>query len=83
MKLGAFPAEAAFLPALARLWLERGDDSADGLILLPSRRAAQALAGAFLEQNGGRALLLPRQGWRAAKAACGLGAGGGTGGAAG
>ena len=60
MKLGAFPAEAAFLPALARLWLERGDDSADGLILLPSRRAAQALAGAFLEQNGGRALLLPR-----------------------
>jgi ATP-dependent helicase/nuclease subunit B len=60
MKLGAFPAEAAFLPALAKHWLESGGDSADGLILLPSRRAAQALAGAFLQQNQGKALLLPR-----------------------
>ena len=60
MKLGAFPAEAAFLPALAKRWLETGGDSAGGLILLPSRRAAKALAGAFLEQNQGKALLLPR-----------------------
>ncbi|GLR65533.1 double-strand break repair protein AddB [Acidocella aquatica] len=60
MRLGAFTAEAAFLPALAKRWLETGGDSADGLILLPSRRAAQALAGAFLEQNQGKALLLPR-----------------------
>lgn len=60
MKLGAFPAEAAFLPALAQHWLATGADSADGLILLPSRRAAQALAGAFLQQNQGKALLLPR-----------------------
>ena len=60
MKLGAFPAEAAFLPALAKHWLESGGDPADGLILLPSRRAAQALAGAFLAHNQGKALLLPR-----------------------
>ena len=32
----------------------------EGLIILPSRRAAQALAGAFLEANKGKALLLPR-----------------------
>jgi ATP-dependent helicase/nuclease subunit B len=59
MRLGAFPAESPFLPALARRWLEAGSSS-EGLILLPSRRAAQALAGAFLEQNAGKALLLPR-----------------------
>ena len=33
---------------------------ADGLILLPTRRAARALAEAFLRVSGGRALLLPR-----------------------
>ena len=60
MKLGAFPAEASFLPALARLWLAGGETYHDGLIILPSRRAAQALAGAFLAQNNGKALLLPR-----------------------
>ncbi len=60
MRLGAFAPDAAFLPALARAWLETGDDPDDGLILLPNRRAARALAGAFLQANGGRALLLPR-----------------------
>jgi ATP-dependent helicase/nuclease subunit B len=60
MKLGAFPAEASFLPALASLWLAEGGDSSDGILILPSRRAAQALAGAFLAQNNGKALLLPR-----------------------
>ncbi len=60
LNLGAFPAEAAFLPALARHWLEVAGPASDGLIILPSRRAAQALAGAFLAGNGGRALLLPR-----------------------
>jgi ATP-dependent helicase/nuclease subunit B len=59
-KLGAFPPEAPFLPALAQLWLEGAGKSHDGLIILPSRRAAQALAGAFLEANNGQALLLPR-----------------------
>ncbi|MDE1906275.1 MAG: double-strand break repair protein AddB [Rhodospirillales bacterium] len=58
-RIGAFPPEAAFLPALARLWLAEGGGH-EGLIILPSRRAAQALAGAFLEANAGKALLLPR-----------------------
>ncbi|MCB5944476.1 double-strand break repair protein AddB [Acidocella sp. KAb 2-4] len=60
MKLGAFAPQAPFLPALARLWLESDKAAHEGLIILPSRRAAQALAGAFLEANGGQALLLPR-----------------------
>ncbi len=60
MKIGAFPAEAPFLPALAKLWLSAPQAPHEGLIILPSRRAAQALAGAFLEENGGKALLLPR-----------------------
>ena len=59
LRLGAFPPEAAFLPALARLWLAE-TAAPEGLIILPSRRAAQALAAAFLAANGGRALLLPR-----------------------
>jgi ATP-dependent helicase/nuclease subunit B len=58
--MGAFPAEASFLPALASLWLAEGGDSSDGVLILPSRRSAQALAGAFLAQNDGKALLLPR-----------------------
>jgi len=51
MKLGAFAPQAAFLPALARLWLESDEAAHEGLIILPSRRAAQALAGAFLEAS--------------------------------
>ena len=53
-----------FLDALAAEWLERagGDPLAvsRGLILLPTRRAARALAEAFLRASGGRPLLLPR-----------------------
>ncbi len=60
MKLASFPPRAAFLPALAKEWLSTGDDPADGLLILPNRRAARALAGAFLAANHGRALLLPR-----------------------
>ena len=64
MRIAAFAAEAAFLPALARAWLaacaSAGGEAADGVIVLPSRRAARSLAGAFLQENGGRALLLPR-----------------------
>ncbi len=60
MNIGAFPAEAPFLPALAKLWLASPEAPHDGLIILPSRRAAQALAGAFLEENRNKALLLPR-----------------------
>lgn len=58
-RIGAFSPEIAFLPALARLWLAEGGGH-DGMIILPSRRAAQALAGAFLQVNDGKALLLPR-----------------------
>jgi ATP-dependent helicase/nuclease subunit B len=54
----------AFLDALAAEWLGRaGDDPLDvgrGLILLPTRRAARAMAEAFLRASGGRPLLLPR-----------------------
>jgi ATP-dependent helicase/nuclease subunit B len=60
VKLAAFPPDVPVLPALAKAWLASGDDPGDGLILLPNRRAARALAGAFLQANGGRALLLPR-----------------------
>ena len=53
-----------FLDALADGWLERaGGDPlacADGLFLLPTRRAARALSDAFLRRSAGRALLLPR-----------------------
>ncbi|HTU52678.1 MAG TPA: double-strand break repair protein AddB, partial [Acetobacteraceae bacterium] len=37
-----------------------GESRYDGLILLPTRRAARALAEAFLRRAGGRPLLLPR-----------------------
>lgn len=60
LHIGAFAPSASFLPALARRWLADGDNPQDGLIILPSRRAAQSLAAAFLEANGERALLLPR-----------------------
>lgn len=59
LRIGAFAPEAAFLPALARLWLAEGGGH-DGLIILPSRRAVQALAGAFLQANADKAMLLPR-----------------------
>ena len=60
MKLAAFPAGTAFLPALAKAWLAEPDEPGEGLIILPNRRAARALAAAFVPANGGRALLLPR-----------------------
>ncbi len=60
MKLAAFPPDAAFLPSLATTWLAGADDPAAGLLLMPNRRSARALAGAFLQANNGRPLLLPR-----------------------
>lgn len=58
------PAHRPFLDSIAAAWLaESGTDPlavADGLILLPTRRAARAMADAFLRQSNGRALLLPR-----------------------
>ena len=55
-----------FLDAVATEWLAHAGEWARaagyrrGLILLPPRRAARALAEAFLRVSGGRALLLPR-----------------------
>ncbi len=62
MNLATLPPGAAILDEVARLWLERfgADPLARGLILLPTRRAARALAEAFLRATGGRPLLLPR-----------------------
>ncbi len=58
------PPHAAFLDAIATEWLRRSGagplDVARGLILLPTRRAARALAEAFLRASDGRPLLLPR-----------------------
>ncbi len=64
MNLYALPPEAPFLDSIAEAWLgAAGPDpvaAAEGLILLPTRRAARALAEAFLRRSGGRPLLLPR-----------------------
>ena len=62
MKLATIPAEMPFLDTLAARWLAGygADTLARGLILLPTRRAARALAEAFLRAGGGRPMLLPR-----------------------
>lgn len=66
MNLYTIATGVPFLDAIAANWLrESGDDPqtlARGLILLPTRRAARALAEAFLRTGGGRPLLLPRIG---------------------
>lgn len=66
MNLETVPPGVPFLDALARRWLrDSGPDPlacADGLILLPTRRAARELRAAFLQAADGRALLLPRIG---------------------
>ncbi len=53
-----------FLDALATWWLSRrsGDPLAvaEGVFLLPTRRAARGLSEAFLRQSDGKPLLLPR-----------------------
>jgi ATP-dependent helicase/nuclease subunit B len=63
VNITSIPPHARFLDALAADWLDTAGDPlevADGLILLPTRRAARALAEAFLRQSNGRPLLLPR-----------------------
>jgi len=56
------PAHRPFLADLARGLLQAlpAEALADAIVLLPSRRAARALAEAFVEAAGGRALLLPQ-----------------------
>jgi ATP-dependent helicase/nuclease subunit B len=61
--LATIPPNIAFLDALASWWLARGGDQeaiADGLFLVPTRRAARGLSEAFLRQAAGKPLLLPR-----------------------
>jgi ATP-dependent helicase/nuclease subunit B len=64
MNIFALPADVAYLPALAAAWLqaaaEAGRTADEGMLLLPTRRSARALAGAFLAANGGQPMLLPR-----------------------
>jgi len=66
VNLFTIPPATPFLDTLAAAWLadsQVGADPlavADGLILLPTRRAARALAEAFLRASGGAALILPR-----------------------
>ncbi len=61
MRVQNIPPQRPFLDTLAALWLaSTGNAPAEGLILLPTRRAARALAEAFLRTAGGRPLLLPR-----------------------
>ena len=60
MRLRTLPPNVAFLDTLAERWLAEHADPSRGLILLPTRRAARALAEAFLRASGGQPLLLPR-----------------------
>jgi ATP-dependent helicase/nuclease subunit B len=60
VNLASIPPQAAFLDSLAEAWLRDRADPSDGLILLPTRRAARALAEAFLRASNGRPMLLPR-----------------------
>ena len=68
LNLFAVPPHVPFLEALARGWLARsresgGDDPlavSRGLILLPTRRSARALAETFLRVRDGKPMLLPR-----------------------
>ncbi|MDR3531488.1 MAG: double-strand break repair protein AddB [Rhodopila sp.] len=63
LNLFTVPSHVPFLDALARGWLARGDDPltvSKGLILLPTRRSARALAEAFLRVRNGQPMLLPR-----------------------
>jgi len=59
LHLATLPLHAPFLDRIAGEWLARHGD-ADGLILLPTRRAARALADAFLRAGQGKPMLLPR-----------------------
>jgi ATP-dependent helicase/nuclease subunit B len=63
VNLFTIPPGVPFLQALARWWLSRTDDpllQSQGMILLPTRRAARALTEVFLGVAEGRPLLLPR-----------------------
>ena len=58
--LAALPFNAPFLDCIAEIWLRTHGTNTEGLILLPTRRSARALADSFLRAAGGQPLLLPR-----------------------
>lgn len=64
LQLFDIPPDRPFLDTLAAIWLARQGPSplaqAEGLILLPTRRAARSLGEAFLRATDGRPMLLPR-----------------------
>jgi ATP-dependent helicase/nuclease subunit B len=63
LNLYAVPSHVPFLDTIARTWLGEAEDplaASHGLILLPTRRSARALAEAFLRVRDGRPTLLPR-----------------------
>ena len=64
MNLFTIPPHVPFLDAVAGEWMHRSEGDplavARGLVLLPTRRAARALAEAFLRLADGRPMLLPR-----------------------
>ena len=60
MRLASIPPHLPFLDTLAARWLAERADPSRGVILLPTRRAARALADSFLRLNDGRPMLLPR-----------------------
>lgn len=61
MNLATIPAHVPFLDEVASRWLRlHGGSPGEGMILLPTRRAARSLAEAFLRVSGGRPMLLPR-----------------------
>jgi ATP-dependent helicase/nuclease subunit B len=60
MRLCTIPPNLPFLDTLAARWLAEHAEPSLGILLLPTRRAARALAEAFLRASGGAPLLLPR-----------------------
>jgi ATP-dependent helicase/nuclease subunit B len=64
VNLASIPPHLPFLDTLAAAWLARASGDtlgmAEGIILLPTRRAARGLTEAFLRLSGGRPMLLPR-----------------------
>jgi ATP-dependent helicase/nuclease subunit B len=60
MRLCSIAPNLPFLDTLAGRWLAAHAEPSRGMLLLPTRRAARALAEAFLRATGGRPLLLPR-----------------------
>jgi ATP-dependent helicase/nuclease subunit B len=66
LNLFTVPPNVSFLDAIAAEWLRWAEGSTNplaisaGMILLPTRRSARALAEAFLRQRNGRPMLLPR-----------------------